>query len=66
MATDRTAKVTWSGSLTDGGGTIEFALVLNSTGTLTEQTVYRPIWDAFAEMLASYPSGPTAAELGPG
>jgi D-alanyl-D-alanine carboxypeptidase/D-alanyl-D-alanine-endopeptidase (penicillin-binding protein 4) len=50
----------------DGGGTIEFALVLNSTGTLTEQTVYRPIWDAFAEMLASYPSGPTAAELGPG
>ena len=50
----------------EGGGTIEFAFVLNSTGTLTEQTVYRPIWDAFAEVLASYPAGPTAAELGPG
>jgi D-alanyl-D-alanine carboxypeptidase/D-alanyl-D-alanine-endopeptidase (penicillin-binding protein 4) len=50
----------------DGGGTIEFAFVLNSAGTLTEQTVYRPIWDAFADVLASYPSGPTAAELGPG
>ncbi len=49
----------------DGGGTIEYAFVLNSAGTLTEQTVYRPIWDAFAEVLASYPSGPTAAELGP-
>ncbi len=50
----------------EGGGTIEYALVLNSAGTLPEQTVYRPIWDAFAEVLASYPSGPTAAELGPG
>ncbi len=50
----------------EGGGTIEYAFVLNSTGTLTEQTVYRPIWDAFAEVLATYPSGPTAAELGPG
>jgi D-alanyl-D-alanine carboxypeptidase/D-alanyl-D-alanine-endopeptidase (penicillin-binding protein 4) len=50
----------------DGGGTIEYALVLNSAGTLTEQTVYRPIWDAFAEVLASYPAGPSAAELGPG
>jgi D-alanyl-D-alanine carboxypeptidase/D-alanyl-D-alanine-endopeptidase (penicillin-binding protein 4) len=50
----------------DGGGTIEFALVLNSTGTLADQSVYRPIWDAFAEVLAAYPSGPSAAELGPG
>ena len=50
----------------EGGGTIEYAFVLNSAGTLPEQTVYRPIWDAFAEVLASYPSGPTAAELGPG
>jgi D-alanyl-D-alanine carboxypeptidase/D-alanyl-D-alanine-endopeptidase (penicillin-binding protein 4) len=50
----------------DGGGTIEYSLVLNSTGTLTEQTVYRPIWDAFAGVLAAYPAGPSAAELGPG
>lgn len=50
----------------EGGGTIEFALVLNSGGTLADQSVYRPIWDAFANVLAGYPSGPTAAELGPG
>ena len=50
----------------DGGGTIEFSLILNSSGTLTEQTVYRPIWNAFAEVLGDYPSGPTAAEFGPG
>ena len=50
----------------EGGGTIEYAFVLNSVGTLPEQTVYRPIWDAFAEVLASYPAGPSAAELGPG
>ena len=50
----------------EGGGTIEYAFVLNSAGTLPEQTVYRPIWDAFAEVLAAYPAGPTAAELGPG
>ena len=50
----------------DGGGTIEFSLILNSAGTLPEQTVYRPIWNAFAEVLGAYPSGPTAAELGPG
>lgn len=50
----------------DGGGTIEYSLILNSAGTLPEQTVYRPIWNAFAEVLGGYPSGPTAAELGPG
>ena len=44
---------------------IEFAFVLNSPGTLTDQSVYRPIWDAFADVLAAYPSGPTAADLGP-
>lgn len=49
----------------EGGGTIEFAFVMNSPGTLTDQSVYRPIWDAFANVLAGYPSGPTAAELGP-
>ncbi len=49
----------------DGGGLIEFAFVLNSPGTLTDQSVYRPIWDSFAEVLAAYPSGPSAADLGP-
>jgi D-alanyl-D-alanine carboxypeptidase/D-alanyl-D-alanine-endopeptidase (penicillin-binding protein 4) len=49
----------------DGGGLIEFAFVLNSPGTLTDQSVYRPIWDSFADVLAAYPSGPSAADLGP-
>jgi D-alanyl-D-alanine carboxypeptidase/D-alanyl-D-alanine-endopeptidase (penicillin-binding protein 4) len=49
----------------EGGGLIEFAFVLNSPGTLTDQSVYRPIWDSFADVLAAYPSGPSAADLGP-
>jgi len=50
----------------DGGGTIEFSLILNSGGLLADQSVYRPIWDAFADVLAGYPAGPSAADLGPG
>lgn len=49
----------------DGGSAVEFALVLNATGTLTDQSVYRPIWDRLAAMLATYPSGPAPAELAP-
>ncbi|CAN5678899.1 D-alanyl-D-alanine carboxypeptidase/D-alanyl-D-alanine-endopeptidase [soil metagenome] len=49
----------------EGGGVIEFALILNSPGTLTDQSVYRPIWDGFADMLAGYPSGPSVIDLGP-
>ena len=50
----------------EGGGTIEFSFILNSAGLLADQSVYRPIWDAFANVLAGYPSGPSAADLGPG
>jgi D-alanyl-D-alanine carboxypeptidase/D-alanyl-D-alanine-endopeptidase (penicillin-binding protein 4) len=49
----------------EGGGAVEFALVLNAAGTLTDQSVYRPIWDRFADVLATYPSGPTPAVLAP-
>jgi len=49
----------------DGGSAVEFALVLNAAGTLTDQSVYRPIWDRLARTLATYPSGPTPAELAP-
>ncbi|WP_420450325.1 D-alanyl-D-alanine carboxypeptidase/D-alanyl-D-alanine-endopeptidase [Ilumatobacter sp.] len=48
----------------EGGGAIEFALVLNGP-TISDQSEYRPVWDAFVELLAGYPSGPTPAELGP-
>jgi serine-type D-Ala-D-Ala carboxypeptidase/endopeptidase (penicillin-binding protein 4) len=49
----------------EGGGAIEFSLLLNASGTLTDQRVYRPIWDSFAAVLATYPGGPTAADLAP-
>jgi D-alanyl-D-alanine carboxypeptidase/D-alanyl-D-alanine-endopeptidase (penicillin-binding protein 4) len=48
----------------EGGGAIEFAMFLNGP-QIAEIVEYRPIWDAFGEVLMSYPSGPTAAELGP-
>ena len=48
----------------EGGGAIEFAMLLNGP-QVAEKVVYRPIWDAFGEVLLSYPSGPTAAELRP-
>jgi serine-type D-Ala-D-Ala carboxypeptidase/endopeptidase (penicillin-binding protein 4) len=48
----------------EGGGAIEFAMLLNGP-QVAEKVVYRPIWDAFGEVLLSYPSGPSAAELGP-
>ncbi len=48
----------------DGGGAEEFVLILNGP-TISDQSEYRPIWDQLADVLASYPSGPTPAELGP-
>ena len=48
-----------------GGGTIAFALILNGTGALADQGVYRPIWDALAATLAAYPAGPGPADLAP-
>ena len=49
----------------EGGGAIEFSLLLNASGTLTDQSVYRPIWDRLAQVLATYPSGATPAQLAP-
>jgi serine-type D-Ala-D-Ala carboxypeptidase/endopeptidase (penicillin-binding protein 4) len=49
----------------DGNGTIEYALVLNSAGALTDEAVYLPIWNALATALSTYPQGPTPTELGP-
>jgi D-alanyl-D-alanine carboxypeptidase/D-alanyl-D-alanine-endopeptidase (penicillin-binding protein 4) len=48
-----------------GGGTIEFSLLLNGPGPLTDQSQYRPIWDDLVSTLAGYPAGPSVAELGP-
>jgi D-alanyl-D-alanine carboxypeptidase/D-alanyl-D-alanine-endopeptidase (penicillin-binding protein 4) len=49
---------------TEGGGVIEFALLLNGQ-TISEPAQYKPIWNEMAEIFADYPSGPTAADLGP-
>ena len=47
-----------------GGDVIEFALVLNDSGPLTDQSVYRPIWDDLAGVLGDYPAGPGPDVLG--
>jgi serine-type D-Ala-D-Ala carboxypeptidase/endopeptidase (penicillin-binding protein 4) len=48
----------------EGGGEIEYALVLNGD-TISDQSEYRPIWDLLAETLAGYPAGAGPADLGP-
>ncbi len=48
----------------DGGSAVEYALVLNGP-TIADQSEYRPVWDALVDVLATYPSGPTPAQLGP-
>ncbi|MGB0113792.1 MAG: D-alanyl-D-alanine carboxypeptidase/D-alanyl-D-alanine-endopeptidase [Ilumatobacteraceae bacterium] len=48
----------------DGGGAVEFVLVLNGP-TISDQSEYRPLWNALADTLATYPAGPTPATVGP-
>jgi serine-type D-Ala-D-Ala carboxypeptidase/endopeptidase (penicillin-binding protein 4) len=45
-------------------GTIEFVLIANSPNINVEVT-YRPLWEAFGDRLASYPSGPEPDSLTP-
>jgi serine-type D-Ala-D-Ala carboxypeptidase/endopeptidase (penicillin-binding protein 4) len=47
----------------DGGAAIEYVLILNGP-TISDQSEYRPVWTALADVLAEYPDGPTPAELG--
>jgi D-alanyl-D-alanine carboxypeptidase/D-alanyl-D-alanine-endopeptidase (penicillin-binding protein 4) len=47
----------------EGGGAVEFALILNGP-TISDQAEYRPVWDALVESLDLYPAGPSPAELG--
>ncbi len=46
----------------DGGGTIEFSLLLNAPGVEND---YLDTWSDLVDALATYPSGPTAAQLAP-
>jgi len=49
--------------LVDGGGAVEYALVLNGP-TISDQSEYRPLWNSLADVLVTYPQGPTPADLG--
>ena len=50
----------------DGGGAIDFALILNSAGEdLTVAEAYLPIWERLGEVLAAHPAGPPVEQLGP-
>ena len=49
---------------TEGGGVIEFSLLLTGQ-TISDPTQFKPIWNEMAKIFAEYPSGPTAADLGP-
>jgi D-alanyl-D-alanine carboxypeptidase/D-alanyl-D-alanine-endopeptidase (penicillin-binding protein 4) len=62
---DRTDVKALSGVLpAEGTSGLVFSLVLNG-GTVRESATYQPLWSDFLDALATYPAGPTAAELGP-
>ncbi len=48
----------------DGGGSIEFSLILNGP-TISDQREYRPIWDRLSQLLNSYPAVVSLEALGP-
>lgn len=48
----------------EGGSAVEYALVLNGP-TISDQSEYRPVWDALADALDTYPTGASPADLGP-
>ena len=50
--------------IVDGGTAVEYVLVLNGP-TISDQSEYRPVWNNLADVLATYPSGATPADLGP-
>ena len=45
-------------------GTIEFVVIANQD-LITDETIYRPLWAAFAERFDLFPEGPDASSLGP-
>jgi len=48
----------------EGGSVVEYALVLNGP-TVSDQSEYRPIWNALVDSLDTYPAGASPADLGP-
>ncbi|MFK8022398.1 MAG: D-alanyl-D-alanine carboxypeptidase, partial [Ilumatobacter sp.] len=47
----------------DGGGAVEYVLILNGP-TISDQSEYRPVWQNLVDVLDTYPSGPSPADLG--
>jgi serine-type D-Ala-D-Ala carboxypeptidase/endopeptidase (penicillin-binding protein 4) len=47
-----------------GAGAVEYVLVLNGP-TISDQSEYRPVWNAMVDALATYPAGAAPGELGP-
>jgi D-alanyl-D-alanine carboxypeptidase/D-alanyl-D-alanine-endopeptidase (penicillin-binding protein 4) len=48
----------------EGGSAIEYVLILNGP-TISDQSEYRPVWDALADSLDTYPAGASPADVGP-
>jgi D-alanyl-D-alanine carboxypeptidase/D-alanyl-D-alanine-endopeptidase (penicillin-binding protein 4) len=48
----------------EGGSAVEYVLILNGP-TVSDQSEYRPVWEALADALDTYPAGPSPADVGP-
>jgi D-alanyl-D-alanine carboxypeptidase/D-alanyl-D-alanine-endopeptidase (penicillin-binding protein 4) len=48
----------------EGGSAIEYVLILNGP-TVSDQSEYRPVWEALADALDTYPAGASPADVGP-
>jgi D-alanyl-D-alanine carboxypeptidase/D-alanyl-D-alanine-endopeptidase (penicillin-binding protein 4) len=48
----------------EGGSAVEYVLILNGP-TISDQSEYRPVWDALASALDTYPAGASPADVGP-
>jgi len=48
----------------DGGGQVEFVLLLNGP-QIAEQAEYRPVWDLFSNVMGAYLALPSPGDLAP-
>jgi D-alanyl-D-alanine carboxypeptidase/D-alanyl-D-alanine-endopeptidase (penicillin-binding protein 4) len=48
----------------EGGSAVEYVLILNGP-TISDQSEYRPVWDALADAVDTYPAGASPADVGP-
>lgn len=53
-----------AGYLRTDAGPVDYALVISGEGTICDQSVYRPEWEAFVAALDQYPSSPISGDLG--